>query len=117
MYLDRHRFAKAKLSLAPNNPSAWNYLRGVLDHTRTPYGTLRAFVEPYAASREPGPIMTSSEEDVEDPLPAEHAELPAPAAIEFLAEVLESEGGEDGRHVAAQLYRSLADRHDAIRKK
>ena len=38
---------KEKIALAPNNSSAWNYLRGALEHTGTPFATLAPFVEPY----------------------------------------------------------------------
>ncbi|CAD6581680.1 MAG: CAAX geranylgeranyltransferase alpha subunit [Cyphobasidiales sp. Tagirdzhanova-0007] len=31
------RFAKIRIDLAPNNPSAWNYLRGILDHFSLSY--------------------------------------------------------------------------------
>ena len=31
--------------VAPNNPSIWNYLRGVLNNSKTPYSALKAFVE------------------------------------------------------------------------
>lgn len=83
------RYAKQAISLAPNNPSAWNYLRGVLDYTHTPYANLRTFVEMYTDNPDRG---FADEIDLEDPQPSEGAELPCSAAIEFMAEVLESEG-------------------------
>jgi protein farnesyltransferase/geranylgeranyltransferase type-1 subunit alpha len=86
--------------LAPNNASAWNYLRGILDITSTPYASTLDFVLPYAdittpRSDEP-PITFSTEEvvDLENPLPSKGAHLPAVAAIEFLADIYESVGGE-----------------------
>jgi protein farnesyltransferase/geranylgeranyltransferase type-1 subunit alpha len=103
-WLILYRFAKNKLSLAPNNPSAWNYLRGVLDHTNTPYAEMATFIKPYAERREPGPVGTTDEEDIDldNPLPSELAELPAPAAIEFLAEILER-GNENERRKAVEV--------------
>jgi protein farnesyltransferase/geranylgeranyltransferase type-1 subunit alpha len=71
--------------------SAWNYLRGVLEHTQTPFATLREFVIPYTRAREPGPA--DSKADAENPRPGEDAQLPAPPAIEFLAEIYEAEPG------------------------
>ncbi|CAG8618215.1 16435_t:CDS:2, partial [Acaulospora colombiana] len=40
-------YVKEKISIAPNNLSAWNYLRGILDKAKRNYGTLREFVLPY----------------------------------------------------------------------
>jgi len=98
------RYAREKISLAPSNESAWNYLRGVLKHTQTPFSTLRKFVEPYATAR----TRTDSESnyvsdppkspdeviDLENPLPSAGAELPSRLAVEFLAEIHEREGAD-----------------------
>ena len=84
------RYTKQKIALAPNNMSAWNYLRGILDHANIPYSDLKSFVEPYTTAS-----LTSSGEDVvdlENPLPSKGAQLPCPAAIEFLADIYEAEG-------------------------
>ena len=93
-YIDRRKgkglFAKEKIALAPNNPSAWNYLRGALEHTNTPFATVAAFVEPYTASETPAPEVV----DLDNPLPSPGAQLPCVAALEFLADTYEKEGGE-----------------------
>ncbi|KII87673.1 hypothetical protein PLICRDRAFT_30275 [Plicaturopsis crispa FD-325 SS-3] len=104
-----------KISLAPNNASAWNYLRGILDHSATPYSHLSSFVLPYtrAHSYEENP---SDAIDLENPLPSREAQLPCVAAIEFLADIYEAEGGESTAK-AVELWKSLADEHDTIRKK
>lgn len=84
------RYTKQKIALAPNNMSAWNYLRGVLGHAHVPYPTLISFVEPYTSASPP-----SNDDDVvdlENPLPSKGAQLPCPAAIEFLADAYEAEG-------------------------
>ena len=83
-------FAKEKIALAPNNPSAWNYLRGALEHTNTPFATVAAFVEPYTASETPAPEVV----DLDNPPPSPGAQLPCVAALEFLADTYEKEGGE-----------------------
>ncbi|KAI0760449.1 hypothetical protein C8Q74DRAFT_1372311 [Fomes fomentarius] len=44
-------FAKEKMSLAPNNPSARNYLRGTLEHANTPLAVVQPFVEPYTTTQ------------------------------------------------------------------
>jgi len=81
------RFAKQNISLAPNNPSAWNYLRGVLDHNKVNYAAVKTFVEPYTKPTDP----TATEVvDLDNPPPSKQAELPCVPAIEFLADVYES---------------------------
>lgn len=105
-------FSKEKIALAPNNPSAWNYLRGILDHARVPYSTQVPFVRQYAVDTvEPVDIL-----DLENPPPSEGAELPCAAAIEFMADVHEA-SGKEGLIKAVELWRSLADTHDTIRKR
>ncbi|EPQ52327.1 protein prenylyltransferase [Gloeophyllum trabeum ATCC 11539] len=109
-------YTKQKLSLAPNNASAWNYLRGVLDHNRVPYSSLTSFVQPYTVPR----AEDAEAEDVldlEDPLPSKGAELPCVGAIEFLADVYEQEGSGEGVRKATELWKSLANEYDTIRKK
>ncbi|KZT24905.1 protein prenylyltransferase [Neolentinus lepideus HHB14362 ss-1] len=109
-------YAKQKISLAPNNASAWNYLRGVLDHARVPYSTLTAFVEPYTLEHDKEGEASEDVVDLEDPPPAKGAELPCALAIEFLADVHEGEGQEGVRR-AVELWKSLANEYDTIRKK
>ncbi len=84
--------AKEKIALAPNNPSAWNYLRGILDHSRVPYSTQASFARQYIVDTvepEGNDIL-----DLENPPPSEGAELPCAAAIEFMADVHEATGKE-----------------------
>ncbi|EIM88998.1 protein prenylyltransferase [Stereum hirsutum FP-91666 SS1] len=107
-------YTKQKIALAPNNMSAWNYLRGVLGHAHVPYPTLISFVEPYTSASPP-----SNDDDVvdlENPLPSKGAQLPCPAAIEFLADAYEAEGA-GGLSKSVELWKSLANEHDKIRKK
>jgi len=108
-------YVKERISLAPNNASAWNYLRGVLDHTHTPYSTLQLFVQPYATPRSPDETVTEVV-DLENPAPSNGAQLPCPAAVEFLADIHEAEGG-DSLKQAVELWKSLANNYDTIRKK
>jgi protein farnesyltransferase/geranylgeranyltransferase type-1 subunit alpha len=42
------RYTKEKIALAPNNLSAWNYLRGVLDKTGKKYGEKNLELEEFA---------------------------------------------------------------------
>jgi len=86
---------KQKISLAPNNPSAWNYLRGVLQTTRTPFSSVVSFVEPYTLQTRPfNPNADDTIIDLDNPLPGEFAQLPCVEALEFLADVYETRSGE-----------------------
>ena len=87
------RYVKQNISLAPNNPSAWNYLRGVLDTNDIPYSTVEDFVKLYAAAGEPGPFGDIV--DLENPPPSRGAYLPCPLAIEFMADIREKDGGKE----------------------
>ncbi|CDO70989.1 hypothetical protein BN946_scf184830.g21 [Trametes cinnabarina] len=107
-------YAKEKIALAPNNPSAWNYLRGVLEFTNTPFETLTSWVLPYTASQPPAP--GAEVVDLDNPLPSEKAELPCVAALEFMADVYEKQGG-DSTVKAVELWKNLANDLDVMRKK
>ncbi|KAI0338027.1 protein prenylyltransferase [Trametopsis cervina] len=108
-------FTKDMISLAPNNPSAWNYLRGILDHTRTPWSELTDFTIPYTQNQ---PFASAVDEvlDLDNPKPSAEAQLPCVAALDFLAEVYVREGGEKIQQ-AVDIWKSLAEEHDTIRKK
>ncbi|KDQ09114.1 hypothetical protein BOTBODRAFT_37357 [Botryobasidium botryosum FD-172 SS1] len=118
-------YTKEMISLAPNNASAWNYLRGVLERTATPLSSLEAFVAPYARAHShiSGFITPASNEtegvfiDLENPLPSESASLPCPLAIEFLADIWEEKGGEEGAKKASEYFASLAEKYDPMRKR
>ncbi|KAF5325492.1 hypothetical protein D9619_009721 [Psilocybe cf. subviscida] len=118
-------YAKQSISLAPNNPSAWNYLRGVLSHTGTPFASQRDFARLYAFSRS-GPVRRDIV-DLDNPPPSDDAELPCVHAMEFLADILEIEGvakAKTGPQEAAQaieqaveIWKKLAYEQDSIRKR
>ncbi|KAF9028033.1 protein prenylyltransferase [Hymenopellis radicata] len=82
-------YTKHQISLAPNNASAWNYLRGVLKHEEQPLSSVREFVELYAQERD-------AEKDI------------------ALADICEAEGGQER---AKELWRLLADKYDTVRKR
>ncbi|KAF7325342.1 hypothetical protein MVEN_02634900 [Mycena venus] len=107
-------YTKQNISLAPNNASAWNYLRGVLDFNKLPLSTVTTFVKPYTV---PLPEHLMDLVDVENPPPGKGAELPCAAAIEFLADVYEEEAQKESIDKAVALWKSLAEEHDTIRKK
>ncbi|CAE6437386.1 unnamed protein product, partial [Rhizoctonia solani] len=116
-------FTKQKIAIAPNNPSAWNYLRGVLEYGRLPFSSQRPFVEPYAEPTEYTdplvPRSTAAEPtddvvDLDNPKPSTQAELPVPLAIEFLGDVAEEE---DDKEKAIEIFKSLANKYDTARKR
>jgi len=57
-------YAKEKISLAPNNPSAWNYLRGVLQKSSTPFAPLETFVITYTVPHPTDHASTEGKEFV-----------------------------------------------------
>ncbi|KAG2343035.1 protein prenylyltransferase [Suillus weaverae] len=108
-------FVKERIAIAPNNASAWNYLRGVLDHAKIPYSELQAFVLPYSLPQLPLGIPPEVV-DLENPLPSKDSQLPCVAAVEFMADIHEAAGGGD-LVKATELWKSLANEHDTIRKR
>jgi len=124
-------YAKEKIALAPNNASVWNYLRGVLDLSKTPFSTLTSFVLPYTR---PHGHEANEEQiiDLDSPLPSSSADLPAPPALEFLADIYEREADalrassepDGGKTVvkgklqkAIPIWRSLSEDHGITRRK
>jgi len=113
-------YVKQSISLVPNNPAAWNYLRGIFQHTARPFASIKDFIWPYAIpSSEPISPINGSRDivDLENPPPCEAAELPVPAAIEFMADIWEKEGTKEGLDKAFELWKSLATQYDTVRKK
>ncbi|TEB34055.1 protein prenylyltransferase [Coprinellus micaceus] len=118
------RYTKQSIALAPNNASAWNYLRGVLHRLSIPYASLQAFVTPYTvvSGDKPGSKDAAGGEedeiiDPENPRPSPGAQLPCPAALEFLADVYEKEGEREGVLKAVEIWKSLANEHDTMRRR
>lgn len=103
-----YSYVKQSISQAPNNASAWNYLRGVLDHSHTPYSTLQPFVQLYAVPHSPGETVAEVI-DLENPLPSKDSQLPCPAAIEFLADIYELEG-DNSIPKATEVHRNALSR-------
>lgn len=93
-------YTKDQIALAPNNPSAWNYLRGILEHTNTPFASLDPFVQLYIAQTAPVQEVL----DLENPAPGPEAQLPCVAALEFNADILERKGGTENIQKAAEVW-------------
>jgi len=119
------RFVKYKISIAPNNPSAWNYLRGVLEHTSAPLSSIEAFVVPYTKPKSVNTLNSGESTpatDLDDPLPSAQADLPCTLAVEFLADIYvekTSQGidADESLKAATDLYGTLAKELDPMRQR
>ncbi|EJU02475.1 protein prenylyltransferase [Dacryopinax primogenitus] len=106
-------YTEHKIALAPNNASAWNYLRGLLSNSKTPLSTLLPFARPYTLPQSLQPsLRVFAEAEERELLPGENAQLPCVMALEFIADAL----GEKGEvEEANKLFDELVER-DPIRK-
>lgn len=89
-------FAKAKISLAPQNQSAWNYLKGVVKKRGNGTEELEEFAMQFVDLAPEGEVRSSH-------------------ALDFLAE-LWSQRGEEERIQAGKALELLADTYDPVRK-
>ena len=98
-------YVKHSISIVPNNPAAWNYLRGILQHNARPFSSIKDFIQLYTIQSQPSPGSETDGDvvDLENPPPAEGAELPVPAAIEFMADIWEREGTKEGLDKASEV--------------
>ncbi|GJE85280.1 protein prenyltransferase [Phanerochaete sordida] len=108
------RYVKGKIALAPNNASAWNYLRGILEFAKTPFSSQAEFAQPYTVRR--APWDDDDVIDLDNPKPSSDADLPSVSAMDFLAEAYGRDGGESVTK-AVDLWKALANQHDTMRKK
>ena len=112
-------YVKHSISIVPNNPAAWNYLRGVLQHNARPFSSVKDFIILYTTTPSPPSpgSVTSADRDVvdlENPQPAEGAELPVPAAIEFLADIWENEGTKEGLDKASEVRCNYLSKNSSL---
>ncbi|KAB2568807.1 Protein farnesyltransferase/geranylgeranyltransferase type-1 subunit alpha [Lasiodiplodia theobromae] len=93
--LDREMdYAKAAVELAPQNPSPWNYLRGIVRYAKLPLSTLKDFAEQYASIEKPDEVSSSH-------------------ALDLLADIYSEESSKEN---AAKALDLLAQRYDPIRE-
>jgi len=97
-------YAKDKIQWAPQNPSPWNYLKGVLKRAGIPLSEQRAFCEEFVGGG--GSEIDFMGEQVR----SSHA-------IDWLAEIYALEGGETGTARAKECLQALATKWDPIRQK
>ena len=89
-------FAKTKISTAPQNQSAWNYLKGVLKKRGSGGGELEDFAKQFVDLAPEGEVRSSH-------------------ALDFLAEIW-AERGEEEQENARQALELLAETYDPVRK-
>ncbi|KAI9619183.1 hypothetical protein H4Q26_011863 [Puccinia striiformis f. sp. tritici PST-130] len=98
-----------RLGTSTNNPSAWNYLRGVLRRGSRGLNSVEEFVIPLT--------KTAHELDAENSWPIDlnkRSDLPVPAAVEPLADIYSESQSKIKQ--ALELYDLLAEKLDPIRK-
>lgn len=103
------KFTKQQILKVPNNPSAWNYLRGVLERGSIQLSSVQDFVIPLT--------KTAQQLDAENSWPADlnrHSNLPAVAAVELLADIYSESLSK--ANDSLKLYDLLAQKLDPIRK-
>lgn len=117
-------YTQSAIYIAPQNPSPWNYLRGIFAQTGTPLSTLLTFCLTFAPISKP-PATTSPGES---PIIAGVGEITSSHALDLLAEIyaekakLEGRGGaaggeakEESKLQAVKALELLAERYDPIR--
>ncbi|KFA47902.1 hypothetical protein S40293_05132, partial [Stachybotrys chartarum IBT 40293] len=95
--LDREvNYAKEKIALAPQNQSAWNYLRGALTRGGRPFGTVQQFAEQFVSA-----------------LGQDAEEVRSSHALDMLAEIYADQGDRDRSRLALQR---LGEKWDPVRE-
>jgi protein farnesyltransferase/geranylgeranyltransferase type-1 subunit alpha len=94
-FMDEIEYTKGKIALAPQNASAWNYLRGVLKKRGSGIGDLEGFALQYASVEDEKLVRSSH-------------------ALDFLAQVWEEKNASDKAIKALDL---LSAKFDPIRSK
>ena len=90
-------FTHRAIARAPQNQSAWNYLRGTVERAGdTGLATLRTVCEEFASVDDEGKVRSSH-------------------ALDLLAEIEAREGGDEGTRRAGRAYEMLATRFDPLR--
>ena len=103
-------YTKGWIELAPQNPSPWNYLKGVLKRAGRALGTERVFCESFV--RAPQDVGGEGSHELDfagDAVRSSHA-------IDCLSEIYAAEGTEEGKERARRCLVALGTKWDIIRK-
>lgn len=116
-------YTQSAIFTAPQNPSPWNYLRGIFAQTGTPLSTLLTFCLEFAPISKP--LATAG--PGESPTVSDVGEITSSHALDLLAEIyaekakLEGRGAaggeakEESKLQAVKALELLAERYDPIR--
>lgn len=105
-------FAKGAIRLAPQNESAWNYLRAVVRKRGLPVSELKSFAEEFAGVGEEGMVEDDKSEAKTQPVRSSHA-------LDVLADAYaeEERAGKGSRGKAEKALQLLAQKYDPVRVK
>ncbi len=107
-------YAKQIIERTPQNPSPWNYLKGVISRCDIPQSDFEEFCESFVRGNERSEAETDDDEECE--LDFEADTVRSSHAIAWLAEIYADEKTEDGKEKARRCWRSLGRKWDPIRK-
>ena len=111
-------YAKTIIERTPQNPSPWNYLRGVLCRCDIPQAEFMDFCEKFVRGGGEADTTSSStvRADEERELDYEADTVRSSHAIAWLAEIYAEEKPEEGKEKATRCWRALGSKWDPIRK-
>ena len=106
-------YSISKIRIAPQNPSPWNYLRGVLKKASGRTDVERALKKRVKGFAEALVDVSGHQSGISD-----ENKVRSSHALEYLAELYgeEKEGGERGMEQAEKCWDLLSRRYDPIRK-
>lgn len=115
-------FTKSEIRKAPQNPSTWNYLKGILWHGAIDVSTLREFCEGFLGPD--GDLWTDQwvEVELEDAgtgekkVERQEMGVRSSHAVEMLSQIYGKDGTEAGRKRSLECLRALSEKWDVIRR-
>lgn len=116
------QYTKAKIRLAPQNGSSWNYLLGIRIHAAIPLKEFRKFCEEFLG--EGGDLWMDQyvenewvdEESGETVVEREQKGVRSSHAVEWLSEIYGEDGTEQSRERCLECLKALREKWDPIRK-
>ena len=112
-------FTKGWIEVAPQNPSPWNYLKGILKRARRPLGSEREFCESFVRPKMEAPGeagSASAATGTSEVLDFENDGVRSSHAIEWLSTIYAEEGTQEGKEKATKCLQALGNKWDIIRK-
>ena len=111
------QYAQTAIQRTPQNPSPWNYLRGVVRRCDIPSSQMRGFCEGFVwESHENAESNANEESKANSKLDFEGESVRSSHAIAWLGEIYREEGTQEGREQARRAWDSLGRKWDPIRR-